>query len=148
LCLTLSTSYAQPGADGLGQTIQITTRFQSFVGNPSWLLIIRDIDHGQNIPYLFDINSGENFWVAFSYSRNYLILASTLQISTYQSRYNSYKNYKIHNFCHLESNGRIMRGESMFVTIQGDLSPNSDSYSCQISTYADTNFTFANEVTE
>jgi len=141
-CGALSSSYAQE--DGAGQTIQIYTRLHSFIGKPSWLLIIRDLDHNQNIPYLFDIKKGNNFWVAFSYGRNYLITASELQISDYQSRKNTFKRYKIKNFCHLESNGRILRAKSLHITIDGDLSLNRDSYSCHVSQYADPNFTIVN----
>ncbi|MBX3708406.1 MAG: hypothetical protein KIT56_07130 [Gammaproteobacteria bacterium] len=135
-------SYAQydERLDGLGQVIQINTRFRSFVGKPTWTLIIRDIDHGQNIPYLFDIRRGGNHWVAFTYGRNYLITASRLQIETYQSRYNKYKNYRIKNFCNLESNGRIIRGRSMYITIEGHLSPYSNTYVCHVSTYPTGNF--------
>lgn len=141
LCVTTFSVYAQKMVgDGFGQTIQITTRFHSFVGKPSWLLVIRDLDHDESVPYLFDITRGEDFWVAFTYGRNYLITASTLQIESYKSWRNSYKNYKIHNFCNLESHGRIQRGESMFVTITGDLSPNTDTYTCNILKFTDANF--------
>lgn len=124
--------------DGLGQTIQINTRFHSFVGKPSWLLIIRDIDHGQNIPYLYDISKGDNFWLAFTYGRNYLITVSNLQFSPY--RYNPYGTKKINDFCHLESNGRIIRGESMIITINGDLSPETDTFTCHVLKYTDSHF--------
>jgi hypothetical protein len=140
LCIPSTLAYAQGGEDGLGQTIQITTRFSSFVGKPSWLFIIRDLDHDQNIPYFFEIKRGDNFWLAFTYSRNYLISVSNMQIETYQSRYNKFKNYKISNFCHLESNGHILKGESVFVTIGGDLTPNSDTYTCHVSKYKDVSF--------
>jgi hypothetical protein len=149
ICLFLSlyllpfAGYAQSGEDGIGQTIQIYTRFQSFVGKPSWLLVIRDLDHNENIPYLFDIKRGNNFWLALTRGRNYLIVASTLQIETYNPRCNTFKKYKIHNFCHLESHGRIIRGESMYVTINGNLAPNTDRYTCNVSSYADANFTIA-----
>jgi len=62
LCITTSSSYAQDN-DGLGQIIQIHTRFHSFVGKPSWLLIIRDLDHNENIPYFYEIKRGDNFWL-------------------------------------------------------------------------------------
>lgn len=142
-CLFSMSAYAQTD-DGLGQTIQIYTRFHSFVGKPSWLLIVRDLDHGDNIPYLFDITKGNNYWVAFTFSRNYLISASHLQISSYQPRFNEYRNFRINNFCDLESEGRIIRGKSIYITIDGDLSPYSDTYTCNVSEYADTNFTIAN----
>jgi hypothetical protein len=138
-CLTASLSYATD--DGIGQTIQIITRFNGWVGKPSWLLVIRDLDHNQNVPYLFDINKGENYWVALTYGRNYLISASNLQIETYYPRKNIFKNYRIHNFCHLESNGRIIHGESMYITISGELTPNSDTYSCNIIQFPEEKFT-------
>lgn len=140
LCLAANASQADDG-DGLGQTIQIYTHFTSFVGKPSWLLIIRDVDHGQNIPYLFDVKKGDNVWIAFTYSRNYLITVSNLQIETYQSRCNKYKLFKTNNFCGMESQGRIVHGESMSLIINGDLSPNRDRYSCNLSTYPDGHFT-------
>lgn len=140
LCITALSSYAQPD-DDFGQTIQIYTRFHSFLGKPSWLLIIRDLDHDQNLPYLFDVKRGDNFWVAFTYSRNYLITVSSLQIESYKPRMNGYAKYKTRDFCGLESNGRIIRGESMYITINGDLSPNSNSYTCHVSRYSDANFT-------
>ncbi len=100
-CLATSGAHAQEGIDGLGQTIQIHTFLHSFVGNPSWTLIIRDLDHNQNVPYLFDVTRGEDYWVALTYSRNYLITVSNLKIETYRERRNTYKQYKINNFCHL-----------------------------------------------
>lgn len=129
--------YAQMAGDGVGQFIQIQTRLHSWVGKPTWLLIIRDIDHNQNLPYLFDVSRGENFWVALTYGKHYLITVSRLQIETYQSRYNKYKKYSINNFCHLESNGRIIRGESMYITLEGNLTPNSATSRCVITRYVD-----------
>ena len=148
MCLTSLASFAQPESDAfvqtesdsLGQTIQIDTYLHSFTGKPIWTFIVRDLDHDQTIPYIFDIKKGYNHWVVFTYGRNYLITASNMQIETYRSRYNQYKNYRVKNFCHLESNGRIRRGESMYVSIQGDLSPYTNTYTCQISAYPDGNF--------
>ena len=140
-----SLSYAQTG-DGIGQTIQIYTRFHSFVGQPSWLLIIRDVDHGQNIPYLFDIKKGDNMWVAMTFSRNYLITVSSLQFSPYRMYPNrnyprTYSSAKINNFCGLESNGSIIRDESLYIVLSGDLTPNRDRFTCHVSRYKDMNFT-------
>lgn len=141
MCLTtMEVGRALPDDNPFGQTITIDTRFHSFVGNPVWTLIIRDVDHGQNIPYMFNIERGGNHWVIFTYGRNYLVSASNMQIETYQGRYNKYKNYRMRNFCQMESNGRILRGESMYITIEGDLSPYTSNFNCNISTYADPNF--------
>lgn len=143
LCISTTFAYAHPqdieldGIDGLGQTIEIHTQLHSFIGKPAWTLIIRDLDHGQNIPYLFDFTRGNDHWVVFTYSRNFLISASRLQIETYRSRYNKYKNYRINDFCNIESNGRIIRGRSMYITIEGDLSPYSNTYTCNVSSYPD-----------
>lgn len=133
---------------GLGQTIQINTRLRSFLGKPSWLLIIRDVDHGENIPYLFDFSRGNNFWIAFTRSRNYLITVSNLQFSTYKSRLNEYKTYRINNFCQLESFGRIVRGQSMVINITGDLTPDSCTFSCHFSKYDDFDFTIVKSETK
>lgn len=71
LALGLTTvAAAQTEQDNFGQTIQINTRLNQYLGHPSWLLIIRDLDHGQNIPYLYDFESPTNFWLAFTYGRN------------------------------------------------------------------------------
>lgn len=142
LCLSsfAVSAYAQ-GENGMGQTIQINTRFHSFTGRPSWTLIIRDIDHEQNIPYVFDISKGTNFWVALTYGRNYLISVSKMQFSPYRRYPGNTK--RIQNFCHLESNGRIIKGESMYITIEGDLSPYSNNIDCHISRFPDNHFTVA-----
>lgn len=138
LCLSISLSHAQPDNE-LGQSIQIYTRFHSYVGRPSWLLVIRDLDHDQNIPYIYDVSRGDNFWLAFTYGRNYLITTSRMYFSPYRT--NPYNSKRINNFCNLESNGRIIRGESLYITINGDLSPNANTFTCHISSYPNSNFT-------
>lgn len=146
LCLLVSLALAlaalpvsaQPEEGGFGQTIQIHTRIHSFTGRPSWLLIVRDVDHEQNIPYIFDFRSGSNYWVALTYGRNYLITVSELQFSPYRKnpyKTNPYTSAKINNFCQLESGGRIRRGESLYITIDGDLTPYSNTYRCHVSSY-------------
>ncbi len=143
LISVLSSCYAYADNQGFGQTIQITTHLRSFVGKPTWLLEVRDVDNNQTIPYLFDITRGSNFWIALTYGRNYLITASRLKFNTYRSRYNIYRVHEINNFCQLESRGHINKGESIVVTLQGDLSPNPNSYTCHVMTYGDTQFSIA-----
>jgi hypothetical protein len=140
ICLTTLPLCAR-SEDSLGQTIQISTRLHSFVGRPSWLLIIRDVDNGQNIPYIFDFKRGENTWVALTYGRNYLITVSQLQFAPYHNnpyKENPYTQKTINNFCQLESHGRIIRGESLVITIEGHLSPY-NSYECHVSSYREPN---------
>jgi len=136
------TAFAQPN-NGLGQTIQIYTNFSSFVGRPSWLLMLRDVDHNQNIPYIYEFDRGSNFWLALSYGRNYTVVASTMRFHPY--KVNPYRTKEIRNFCNLESNGRIIRGDSMFVTMSGSLTPNPDTYTCHVSQFPDSNFTVYHE---
>lgn len=143
--LLIAPAHADIGRDGLGETIQIYTRLHSYVGKPSWLVVIRDIDNNQNIPYIFDITRGDNFWFLFTYGRNYLILTSTMHITNFRSRYDDYTEYKIRNFCNLESNGRIIRGESLYITVAGDLTTNMNGINCHISHFKDPNFTVVSE---
>src|SRR5579862_5519025 len=149
-CFSAARAFAdddEDDGDGIGQTIHIETRFHSFAGKPSWLLIIRDLDHDQNIPYLFDVTRGENTWVAFTYSHHYLITVSNMQFSpyhTYPYRMYPYTSSKINNFCHLESRGHILRNESLYVTLSGDLSPNTGTFHCHVSHYRDADFPIAN----
>lgn len=133
-CLITGSVFANP--DDFGQSIQIYTQLKSFVGKPSWLLIIRDIDHNQNIPYMYDFEKGDNFWLAFTFGRNYLITASRLT-------FNPYNRKKINNFCGLESYGRIIRGQSLYITINGDLTPNTNTFNCSVSRYQNSNFAIA-----
>ena len=128
--------FADPNPDvPFGQMIEIRTHLTSFVGSPVWSLEIRDVDNNQIIPYVFDINRGDNYWVALTYGHNYLIQASRMQFVSYQSRYNTYRNYRVKNFCHIESAGRILRGRSATIYLEGNLSPYSDKYSCHMTTY-------------
>ncbi|MBA3661318.1 MAG: hypothetical protein H0W64_06300 [Gammaproteobacteria bacterium] len=124
-----------------GQTIQIQTRLHAFVGRPTWLIEIRDLDHNETIPYLYDFDGGRNLWLLFTRGRNYLITASTLSFSPYSVR--PYRTKKIYNFCGLESQGRIWRGQSLTVHLEGELSPNRNRYRCNVTSYKDTNFTIS-----
>src|SRR3990167_102337 len=114
--------------DNFGQTIQIRTNLSSFVDKPSWLLIIRDIEHNQVIPYLYDFTEESNYWLAFTYSKNYLITVSELSFSP--------SGRKIKNFCHLESMGAIQRGTSLQIDITGKLTPRAYTSNCQVLKYA------------
>lgn len=137
LLLVTSTCFSQ---NEMGQTIQINTRFNKIIGRPSWLIIIRDVDHDQNVPYLFDLTQNENFFVMFTQGRHYSILTSRLQFDPYH-RYPYFTSRRISNFCHLESNGHIYKNVSMTVNVTGDLTSNPDRYTCHVSRYTDDNFT-------
>lgn len=132
ICLTNVFALEDFSREGLGQTIQINMNLKGFSGKPSWLITIRDLDNNQNIPYLYDITQNNNTWMLFTYSRNYLIAVSDLQITKYSERYNDYRLYRIHDFCNIESHGRIIRGESLTIWITGELTPNMDKIHCQV----------------
>ncbi|OGT45915.1 MAG: hypothetical protein A3E83_02410 [Gammaproteobacteria bacterium RIFCSPHIGHO2_12_FULL_41_20] len=123
-------SYAQ-AIDNFGQTVQIYTHFSEIIGKPSWLLVIYDVDTNQVLPYMFDITELDNFWVAFSFSRNYRIAASTLRFFPFPT--------SIHNFCHLEDG--VVSGQSFYVTLSGPLTPNRRLIHCQVMRYPNSQFT-------
>lgn len=130
------------GRDGLGQTIQINMNVKGITNKTSWLITIRDVDNNQNLPYLYDITQGNNSWMIFTYGRNYLISVSDMQIIKYSERYNDYRLYRIHDFCHLESHGRIEHG-SMSIWITGEITPNMDKIHCQVNRFNIPNFNVA-----
>lgn len=142
LALLSNLLWAQTGDDGFGQTLQIHTRLHAFVGRPTWTLIIRDVDHGQNIPYIYDISQGTNEWFIFTYSHNYMILASILAFSPYTQAPSPYTSKKITNFCHLQT-GRILRNQSMRIMLIGDLTPNPNTYACKIAIFPEHDFYIA-----
>jgi len=113
----------------LGQTLQINTRFRSIIGKPTWLLIIRDIDTGIVLPYLFDIRNNQDFWVAFTFARDYRVTVSELKFGPFAV---------IHNFCHLEDG--ILSGKSMIITLTGDLTPSRQTAKCHVLKYNDSAF--------
>jgi len=129
LGLAISFSIITANASGaLGQTIQINTRFRSVINNPLpvWLLILRDADTGVVLPYLYDVRNNDNFWIAFSFGRNYIVTASTLKFGPFAI---------IHNFCHLEDS--VLSGQSMIITLTGDLTPSPATSRCRVLKYKD-----------
>ncbi|GEM_PF-1862698 len=116
------------------QTIQINTRLHKLYGNPSWLLIIRDEESQRVFPYVFDFNSLDNFWVVFSHARSYRVTVSRLQFGPYG---------EINNFCHLEN--RSMSGQSLNVTLNGDLSPVASTSQCHVQQYQNYSFTITDK---
>ena len=107
-----------------GQVLQINTDFSSIQGKPSWILIIRDLQNGQVIPYIFDLSSNQNYWLAFTYGRSYRITSSQMKFG---------ENKVINNFCGLESG--ILSGVSMTIYLHGKLTPNSKTSECHVSRY-------------
>lgn len=133
LCLlSILPAKAQP-ENPFGQTLQISTYLDAIVGKPTWLLMIRNVDTGVILPYLFDVRDYDNFWIALTYGRSYRIIVSNMQWGSHKI---------IHNFCNLE-NG-ILTNKSFVITLRGKLSPNRDTSDCQVIKYKEYSFPIAN----
>lgn len=130
LCSPAMASYSN-WPNGFGQIIELNTFFEGYVGMPSWLLIVRDIDHNQNIPYVYDFYQGRNGWIAFTYGHNYEVLASQMRFDPYGE--------VINNFCGLE-NFKKIRGESIRVVLTGDLTPDTRTFKCEVQKFPDAPF--------
>jgi len=116
----------------LGETLQVSTHFKSITGKPTWLLIVREVETGRVLPYQFDIRNNDNFWLAFTSGHSYRVTASNLSFGPFA---------KIKNFCNLEDG--IINGESYFVTLTGDLTPDPTRFRCKIIKYKDLPFPIA-----
>jgi hypothetical protein len=119
---------AQPS---LGQILHIYTHFSNTVAPATWLLEIRENETGRVLPYIYEIHNNENFWIAFTSGRTYRITASTVKFGPYA---------QIRNFCHLE-NG-IIDGKSMWITLSGELSPDTRRFKCIVSQFKDMPFQY------
>lgn len=119
-------------ANNTGQILKINLNLQRFIGKPAWLIVIRDVDHNQNIPYLYDITRNQDYFVALTYGHDYYVVTSEMTLNPYD--------VKIRNFCGLESMGAIHRGISMDIMVSGKLTKNRNLVSCRVLKYVDPNF--------
>ena len=133
----LAIFFLKANAQTAEQTLQIRTHFQQQIGNPTWLVIIRDMQNGRLFPYLFDIRQKDNFWVAFSNSRVYRVTVSQLKFDSFAVT---------NNFCDLENT--VMDGKSIFITLTGILSPDSSKINCHVLRYRDVPFPIATDTDE
>lgn len=129
LSLIMFTSFVK-ARETIAQTLNIYTNFKSIVANPSWLIELRDIESGQVLPYLFEIQENKNFWLAFSKQRSYRIVASILKFGPYVT---------INNFCCLE-NG-ILTGKSMYIRVSGTIAPDLRRTRCRVIQFKQEQFT-------
>ena len=125
--------YAVLSIAQISQTLQINTHFRNIIGKPTWLLIVRDVNSGEVRPYLFDIRNNDNFWVAFTSGRSYRVTVSNLTFGPYAI---------INNFCRLEDG--ILNGQSMVITLSGDLTPVPETSSCNVLLYNNNEFPIVN----
>jgi hypothetical protein len=131
LCLVNILPLKASAENPLGQTLQINTHFDSLQGHPTWLLMLRNVETGEVLPYLYEIKNYDNFWMALSYGRNYRIISSKLQFESSKS---------ISNFCHLEDG--IISGKSYVIYLSGNLRPGGRDYVCHTSKFKNYDFTF------
>lgn len=117
-----------------GETLQIYTHFRAVLGKPEWVLILRDVESGQVLPYLFDIRNDENYWVAFSFGHSYRVVSSSLKFGVYAN---------IKNFCHLEDG--VLTGQSMQINLSGVLTPDPNSIKCNVIKFRGLPFTIVNQ---
>lgn len=127
LCCVFFMNYSIAQAEmGMGETLNIYTQFTQFVGKPTWLLIIRDMETGLISPYIFDIRNKENYWIAFTYGHSYRVTVSNLKFGTYG---------EIQNFCGLEN--CILSGTSLYMTLKGVLTPDPKTTKCYVHSFKD-----------
>jgi hypothetical protein len=123
-CLTLLFASLLHAQENIAQTLSIDTHFKTIIGNPVWLLELRDVESGQILPYIFDIKNKNNFWMAFSKEHSYRVKASVLKFGPYKT---------VNNFCYLEDG--ILTGKSMFIRISGTLSPDLRRAKCHVTKF-------------
>jgi hypothetical protein len=125
-CIFFTSNVIALADSGIGETLNIYTQFKQFVGKPTWLLIIRDVETGLISPYIFDIRNNENYWIAFTYGHSYRVTVSNLKFGTYG---------EINNFCGLED--CILSGTSLYMTLKGVLTPDPKTTKCYIHPFKD-----------
>jgi hypothetical protein len=133
LCFAYITSTPADNSQFINQTIQINTRLNTYYGNPTWLLILKDEESQRVFPYIFDFYNPTNFWIASSFARKYRVTVSKVSFGPFA---------EIKNFCHLEN--RSMSGESLTVTLTGKLSPVRNTYQCNVMRYPNFSFQVVN----
>lgn len=133
LALCLLANPSVKAQEQIRQTLSIYTNFTSIVGDPSWMIELRDIESGQVFPYIFDIHENRNFWLAFSKERSYRVVASVLTFGPYLT---------INNFCGLESG--ILTGKSMYIRVSGMIAPDLRRTRCHVVKFKQEGFAIAN----
>jgi hypothetical protein len=131
--LSASLSYSLPGFtqdNPLGQTFQINTRIDSYVGKPTWLIIVKDVVSGQVMPYYFPIYEREQFWVNFTFTNAFRIIVSELQFGPPDAI--------IRNFCHLQDG--ILDRESLIINLSGNLTPDRRTSDCHVQRFKSYSF--------
>ncbi|MES2218941.1 MAG: hypothetical protein V4501_11085 [Pseudomonadota bacterium] len=114
----------------LGQTFQINTRLESFVGKPAWVIIVKDVANGQVVPYYFPIYESEQFWINFTFTNAFRVILSELQFGP--------PDMVIRNFCHLQDG--ILDKESLIINLTGRLTPDRRTSECHVERFKSYSF--------
>jgi hypothetical protein len=120
--------YAQDNP--LGQTFQINTRLDSYVGKPGWVIIVKDVATGQVMPYFFPIYERDHFWINFTFTNAFRVILSELQFGPPDAI--------IKNFCHLQDG--ILDRESLIIDLSGKLTPDRRTSFCHVQRFKSYSF--------
>jgi hypothetical protein len=126
--LMIQPCYAQDNP--LGQTFQINTRLDSYVGKPAWVIIVKDVATGQVVPYFFPIYEQDHFWINFTFTNAFRVILSELQFGP--------PDVTIKNFCHLQDG--ILDRESLIISLTGKLTPDRSTSFCSVQRFKSYSF--------
>lgn len=129
LFLFLAPTYAQFD-QSIKHIIEIHTQLYAIVGKPTWLIVLRDVDSGRILTFMYDFIIYDNNWIAYSKNRKYRIVSSSLKFGPDQV---------INNFCGIQDG--ILEGKSMYITLTGAITPDPATAKCHVLKYNDVGFT-------
>jgi len=106
--------------------IQIEGQLKEIKANPSWFILLRNVDTGSIVPWMLDLQGPFVHWSVFPEGHDYQIIASEM-------RFND--NTVLHNVCDIEDG--IVSGRSLQITLKGQLTPTSDTFDCRKMSWSD-----------
>lgn len=121
---------AQAQLEQIKHIIEIHTKLTSIVGRPTWLIVLRDMNSGHILTFMYDFILYENDWVAYSKNRKYRVVSSSLKFGP---------DIVINNFCGIQDG--ILEGTSMYITLIGAITPDPTTAKCKVLKYNDVGFT-------
>lgn len=128
----IATTHALADAFGppIRHVLEIKTKLSDIVGQPTWLIIIRDMDTGRLNTFIYDFRLPDNQWIAYSKGRKFRIINSSLKFGP---------GVTIYNFCNIEDG--ILDQTSMYITLTGAITPDPYTTRCKVLKYNDIGFT-------
>lgn len=104
--------------------IQIESQLTAIQDNPTWLILLSNVDDGSIIPWMHEFSSSKSYWLVFPEGRDYRIVASELRFA---------HNTVFSNFCNLQDG--ILSNQSMQVFLRGKLNPAGDALDCRVTSW-------------